>query len=78
MYSYAYAKMGNQCSPQTIALSSNTKFYKPYDEIYYTDWRRTFILDNHSENIPKPETMQQPIQQHLSSNIYTQFNQRNR
>ena len=35
MYS-SYAKMGNQCAPQTVALTSNTKFYKPFDEIYYT------------------------------------------
>jgi len=76
MYS-SYAKMGNQCAPQTIALTSNTKFYKPFDEIYYTDWRRTFILDNNSIQMPPKGNNQQFWQQHISPEVYTQFNVRN-
>lgn len=76
MYS-SYAKMGNQCTPQTVALTSNTKFYKPYDEIYYTDWRRTFILDNNSIKMPPKGNNQQFWQQHISPDVYTQFNVRN-
>lgn len=76
MYS-SYAKMGNQCSPQTTGLTSNTKFYKPFDEIYYTDWRRTFILDNNSNQMPPKGSNQQPLQQHISPDVYTQFRVRN-
>jgi len=76
MYS-SYAKMGNQCSSQTIALTSNTKFYKPFDEIYYTDWRRTFILNNNSIKMPPDGSKQQIWQQHISPDVYKQFNVRN-
>lgn len=30
-----YSKRGNECKPQTIALTSNKKYIMPYNNIYY-------------------------------------------
>jgi hypothetical protein len=48
-----YAQLGYCCSARTSALTDNTKFYGPWDEVYYKTLDRVWVLDNNWKPIDK-------------------------
>lgn len=47
---YNYKKLGNQCnSTRNTALTSNYKFLKPLDNIYWKDWQPLYILKDNTQ-----------------------------
>ena len=40
-----YNKLSDLCTPRTVAITSNTKFFRPLDPIYWKDWVPVYTLD---------------------------------
>ena len=40
-----YNKLSDLCTPRTVAITSNTKFFTPLDAIYWKDWVPVYTLD---------------------------------
>ena len=40
-----YNKLSDLCTPRTVAITSNTKFFRPLDTIYWKDWVPVYTLD---------------------------------
>ena len=45
-----YSILGNDCTPQTIAIPSNTKFLSHFDEIYDKKYTKTLYYPGHEED----------------------------
>jgi len=45
-----YNKISDLCSPRTVAITSNTKFFTPLDAIYWKDWVPVYTLDGDKVN----------------------------
>lgn len=43
-HQYFYSTLGNNCIPQTIALTSNTKFLSPLNKIYNEKYTENILL----------------------------------
>ena len=43
-HNYCYSTVGNNCIPQTIALTSNTKFLSPLNKIYNEKYTENILL----------------------------------
>ena len=67
MSSYNYGVRGSNCSTQGPAITSNKKFYPPYDEVYYKTWVRTFNIDNSWKFLDKEGQLQAPSFQHINT-----------
>lgn len=66
-----YAQRGSCCAPRTTALTDNTKFYGPWDEVYYKTWNRTWVLDNSWDFSDKAGQYEHPVLQHPNVAVKT-------
>jgi len=49
-YYNSYSVLGNACTPQTIAIPSNTKFLSRYNDIYDIKYTKTLHYPGHEED----------------------------
>jgi hypothetical protein len=45
-----YNRLSDLCSPRTVAITSNTKFFTPLDAIYWKDWVPVYTLNGDKVN----------------------------
>jgi hypothetical protein len=65
-----YRKIDVLCSPGTIALTSNDKFFPPLDAMYWKDWTPVYELDGNKYYKSQQANNSHFPQRYLRRNTY--------